>query len=279
MPRDERDRLILHPATNERVLELKHDAAIHGDPLRAFVDMCLRPASNAQATLESHQLHSWFGAFCQQHGYQGWGMSKFVNHLKIILPNHYVSRRRATASVDANRGMIRAHWSSISDLAGVFVLAEQQPEFSNGYQGKCESSEPQWCCIKSRCLEGELTAFKQLTKSSPSNGSGGSPRSGTIQKVSDPDETTQNQAFQENGSGGSHGSEGEGVKHNGADENSIRVEEKVERINLSFSTPLPDPPDPKSLLTLVITQIRDLIMGMAIRLICLIRLEVWNQQK
>jgi len=247
MPRDERDRLILHPSTNERVLDLKHDAAIHGDPVRAFVDMCLRPASNAQATLESHQLHSCFGAFCQQHGYQGWGMSKFVNHLRTILPNHYVSRRRATASVDANRGMIPAHWSSISDLAGVFVdLAEQQPEFSNSYQGKCESREPQWCCIKSKCFEGGLTAFKQLTKSPPSNGSGGSPGSGTTQKVGDPCETTQNQAFQENGSGGSLGSGGEGVKHNAADEGSIRVEEKVERINSNSSAPLPDPPDPKS---------------------------------
>lgn len=247
MPRDERDRLILHPSTNERVLNLKHDAAIHGDPVRAFVDMCLRPASNAQATLESHQLHSWFGAFCQQHGYQGWGMSKFINHLKTILPNHYVSRRRASVSVDANRGIIPAHWSSISDLAEVFVdLADQQTENSNDYyQGKSESREPQWCCIKSKCQEGGLTTFKQLTKSPPSNGSGGSPGSGTPQKVGDPCETTQNQAFQENGSGGSPGSGGEGVKHNAADGNSTRVEKKI-GTNSSSHTPLFDLPDPKS---------------------------------
>jgi hypothetical protein len=174
-------------------------------------------------------------------------MSKFINHLKTILPNHYVSRCRATASVDANRGMIPAHWSSISDLAEVFVdLADQQTENSNDYyQGKSESREPQWCCIKSKCQEGGLTAFKQLTKSPPSNGSGGSPGSGTLQKVGDPCEITQNQVFQENVSGGSPGSGGEGVKHNAADENSTRVEGKIERINLSSHTPPSDLPDPK----------------------------------
>ena len=237
MPREDRDRLILHPSTNERVLNLKHDAAIHGDPVRAFVDMCLRPASNAEATLESHQLHSWFGAFCQQHGYQGWGMSKFANHLKTIIPSHYVARRRASATEDPERPMLPAHWNGIAKLPGVFIdIAEQQAE---AYQSQSsQTREAQWACIKSKCLEGGLMALK--------NGSPGSPGSVTTQKVGDPPETTLDQYFQKNGSPGSPGSQGGGVEQNAIYENSTRIDEKVERINVTSTPPLADPADPNS---------------------------------
>jgi hypothetical protein len=245
MPREERDRIILHPSTNERVLALKQDAAIHGDPVRAFVDMCLRPAGNATATLESHQLHSWFNAFCQQHGYQGWGMSKFINHLKTILPNHYVPRRRASALEDINRAMIPAHWSGIIDLASVFVsLTLQESSVHNGSGGTLEHRESQWSCVKSMCQEGGLMAFKDATLSPPPNGSGGSASSPTTQKVTDPGETTLEQAFQKNGSLGSLGSGGGVVEINAADYNLTQIKEKQERIDLTSPTPLADLADP-----------------------------------
>ena len=245
MPREERDRLILHPSTNERVLALKQDAAIHGDPVRAFVDLCLRPAGNAHSYLESHQLHSWFGAFCQQHGYQGWGMSKFVNHLKTILPNHYVPRRRASATEDINRGMIPAHWSGIIDLAGVFIdLTKQESSSDNGTEGT-QLSEPQWTCFKSMCREGGLMAFKEPTKSPPPDGSPGSLGSPTTQKVTDPRERTQKQAFWENGSVGSPGSQGGYQPESAADENQVKHSDKsFRRIELTSPTPLSDPTDP-----------------------------------
>lgn len=245
MTREERDRLILHPSTNERVLALKQDAAIHGDPVRAFVDLCLRPASNAHPALESHQLHSWFGAFCQQHGYQGWGMSKFVNHLKTILPNQYVPRRRASATEDIDRGMIPAHWGGITDLGGVFVaLTEQESGSDNSYQST-QHRDSQWSCVKSMCQEGGLMAFKELTKSSPPNGSPGSPGSVTTQKVTDPHETTLNQASQKNGSVGSPGSHGGYQPMNAAAQNKEKISEKSEQqIKSTSSTPLADPSDP-----------------------------------
>jgi hypothetical protein len=207
MPREERDRLILHPSTNERVQLLKQDAAIHGDPVRAFVDLCLRPGDAGET--HSHSLHSWFAAFAQTHGYQSWGMTKFVNHLKTILPNHYVPRRRATGS--KNREMIPAHWVNIQPIPEAFVdISERgagQGDYPrDAYQDMDTRSEPTWKCIKSECREGGLVAFLEFK-----SGSATSVGSATPLDVADPKNSTHYQAFQDFGSLGSAGSNRGGV--------------------------------------------------------------------
>ena len=160
-------------------------------------------------------------------------MSKFVNHLKTILPNHYVPRRRASATEDINRGMIPAHWSGIVDLAEVFVtLAEQESSSDNGNRGT-QHREPQWSCVKSMCQEGGLMAFKDAALSPPPNGSGGSASSRASQKVTDPVETALYQAFPKNGSLGSLGSGGGVAEGNVADEKKTRMKEKQEIIDLT----------------------------------------------
>lgn len=155
MPREERDRIVSLPSTNERVLELKQDAAISGDPIRAFVDLCLRPAENSQK-IHSHELHSKFIAFAQSHGYQSQGMSKLVNHLKTFLSAHYVPRRRGQ-----NREMISACWKNMRFGFGAFVDMSFQGGDGDG-RGNDYQPEPEWKCLKSECCEGGLLAFSEF---------------------------------------------------------------------------------------------------------------------
>lgn len=202
MPREERDQILLTPSSNERIMEAKQDAAIYGDPVRAFIDLCLRPNDSFQP-LPSHELHSLFNAFCTAHGYAHWGMTKLINHLKTIIPNHYVSRRRARVRKDPNRGMIPAFWGDIEVLKGAFNKVD-----SNG--------EQVWRCVKSGCMEGGLIAFKEWGESDspddppptpppggnsprPNNGSptgDGSAISTNGSLVADPSESTHYQALQ-----------------------------------------------------------------------------------
>jgi hypothetical protein len=255
MDRQERDRYLLQPSTNEQILNLKHDAAVHGDPVRSFVDLCLRPTSEPNATVENHQLHSWFGAFCQQHGYPRWGMNKFINHLKTILPHHYVARRRAEASVDPQRRMIPAHWRGIAGLAGVFMNVAQTAN-SSDYSQRYSSGqhlEPQWDCVKSKCCEGGLMAFQS------NDGRDGSPPKvdGSILDSTnglspDPNETTLLQEFQSSGSGRSPRSGLLGPISNEVTEfepEKLNLENKqdveIAIMSLISSTPLLDLSDPK----------------------------------
>lgn len=240
MPREQRDRLILHPSTNERVQLLKQDAAIHGDPVKAFVDLCLRPSDTLET--HSHELHSWFAAFAQTHGYQGWGMTKFVNHLKTILPNHYVPRRRATSSL--NREMIPAHWVNIQPIPEAFVdISEKgagQGDYPrSGSQGMDTRSEPTWKCIKSECCEGGLVAFLEFKSGSAT--SVGSDGKATPLDVADPKNSTQSQAFQDFGSLGSPGSDRGGVYF----ESKIELSPTATTINSGVApSPMADPSDP-----------------------------------
>ena len=241
MPREERDRLILHPSSNERVQLLKQDAAIHGDPVRAFVDLCLRPG-DALGETHSHSLHSWFAAFAQTHGYQSWGMTKFVNHLKTILPNHYVSRRRAPSS--KNREMIPAHWVNIQPIPEAFVdISERgagQGDYPrDGYQDMDTVIEPTWKCIKSECREGGLVAFLEFKSGSATRV--GSAGKAIPPKVADPKNSTHYQAFQDFGSLGSAGSDRGGVCFN----SQIKLSPTATVVNSGVAPePVADPSDP-----------------------------------
>ena len=241
MSREDRDRIIMNAAaTNERIQDHKHEAAIYGDPVRGFIDLCLRPSPVPGARLESHELHTWFTAFCKKSGYQPWGFSKFIAHLKTVLPSHYIGRRRLTAIEDPNRPLLAAYWSAISALPGVFI--------DTGNQGDCSNIEPDWICIKSKCQEGGLSLFKELTQNGSATSSGSVTLSGQ-EKVTDLHETTVNQGFQKNGSVGSVRS-GEGVGSDQVDFVSAPKSEGRKELEgetkLSSPPPLPDLPDPGS---------------------------------
>lgn len=162
MPRVQRDALLIKPSTNNRIRLAKLDAATYGDPVRSFIDLCLRP-TDSTSNLQNHELHSWFIAYCKAHGYSdNRGMSKFIAHLKTVLPQHHVARHRKDGSLKA------AYWTHMTLLPGVMVDASQADEASNGYQGKPNQQhpEPDWRCAKFLCSEGGLLAFEEWSDQS-----------------------------------------------------------------------------------------------------------------
>jgi hypothetical protein len=157
MPKEERDALLLQPSKNSRIRLAKLDAATYGDPVRSFIDLCFRPSDSA-SQIQNHELHSWFIAYCKAHGYSdNRGMSKFIAHLKTVIPQHHVPRHRKDGSLNA------AHWTHMALLPGVMVDVSLADDASNGYQGKPKQQhpEPEWRCAKFRCSEGGLLAFEE----------------------------------------------------------------------------------------------------------------------
>ncbi|MEG4407028.1 toprim domain-containing protein [Microcoleus sp. MON2_D5] len=157
MPRSERDAILLQPSKNNRIRLAKLDAATYGDPVRSFIDLCFRPSDSA-SQIQNHELHSWFIAYCKAHGYSdNRGMSKFIAHLKTVIPQHHIPRQRKDGELQP------AHWTHMTLLPGVMVDVSLAEDASNGYQGKPNQPhpEPEWRCAKFRCSEGGLLAFEE----------------------------------------------------------------------------------------------------------------------
>ncbi|MEG4997697.1 toprim domain-containing protein [Microcoleus sp. B4-D4] len=156
MPKSERDAVLLQPSKNSRIRLAKLDAATYGDPVRSFIDLCFRPTESV-SQIQNHELHSWFIAYCKAHGYSdNRGMSKFIAHLKTVIPQHHVARQRKDGELQP------AHWTHITLLPGVMVDVSLADDASNGYQGKPnQHPEPEWRCAKFRCSEGGLLAFEE----------------------------------------------------------------------------------------------------------------------
>ncbi|MCC3544137.1 MAG: hypothetical protein JGK21_28145 [Microcoleus sp. PH2017_22_RUC_O_B] len=200
MPREERDPLLLKPSKNNRIRLAKIDAATYGDPVRSFVDLCLRPSESA-SPIQNHELHSWFIAYCKAHGYSdNGGMSKFISHLKTVIPRHHLPRHRQDGE------LVAASWTRMALLPNVMVDVSEVAPASKGYQGtpNHQYSEPDWRCAKFRCLEGGLLAFEEFWSersllggltldSAPiaSNGLGGL----TVHSAASAKDTTQNQGL------------------------------------------------------------------------------------
>lgn len=159
MPREERDAILLQPSKNSRIRLAKLDAATYGDPVRSFIDLCFRP-SETTSVIQNHELHSWFIAYCKAHGYSdNRGMSKFIAHLKTVIPQHHVPRHRKDGELQP------AHWTRMALLPGVMVDVSLAEDASNGYQGKPQQHpEPEWRCAKFRCSEGGLLAFEEWSE-------------------------------------------------------------------------------------------------------------------
>lgn len=158
MPREERDALLLQPSKNSRIHLAKLDAATYGDPVRSFVDLCFRP-SESTSSIQNHELHSWFLAYCKAHGYSdNRGMNKFIGHLKTILPHNHIPRRRQ------NGELVAAYWTHMTLLPNVMIDISENLDSTNGYQGtpNHQNYEPIWRCVKFRCFEGGLLAFEEF---------------------------------------------------------------------------------------------------------------------
>ncbi len=159
MPREERDRILLSPPTNERVINLSLDSALYGDSTKSFVDLCLRPSANA-SFVPHHVLHSWYVAYCKEHGYTPMGMSKFISHLKTVLPRNFADRTWSPM-INGQRSKVPAHWEYLVPVEGAFVKSDvqMQPE---AFRTPTPAENPVWICIKSQCEEGGLMEFEDF---------------------------------------------------------------------------------------------------------------------
>jgi phage/plasmid-associated DNA primase len=201
MPRSERDAILLQPSKNNRIRLAKLDAATYGDPVRSFIDLCFRP-TESDSQIQNHELHSWFIAYCKAHGYSdNRGMSKFIAHLKTVIPQHHVPRHRRDGELQP------AHWTHMALLPGAMVDVSLAEDASNGYQGKPSQQhpEPEWRCAKFRCSEGGLLAFEEWNEQQKMGGlisdlnqpgDRGITGGDTTQSTLSSKNTTQNQGFE-----------------------------------------------------------------------------------
>lgn len=155
MPRAERDRILLSPPSSDRAKNLALEASLYGDSTKSFVDLCLRPSSSATFIPQS-RLHSWYVLYCREHGYAPLGMSKFISHLKTVLPHNF-KERSWTPTVNGKRERIQSHFTFIDYVPGVFEM--KVPE---GPPDSSQSSSEFWYCFKDKCLEGGIEEFEEF---------------------------------------------------------------------------------------------------------------------
>lgn len=160
MPREERDRILLAPPANERSQSLVRDAALYGDSTRSFVDLCLRPCVS-DAHIPSYLLHSWYVAYCQQHGYTPLSQTKFISHLKTVLPRNFVDRKWGEQK-DGKRDRIPAHWASLNIIPEAFQAYIPGVGNTSYVDPASVRDDTEWKCIKSRCIEGGLYEFEDF---------------------------------------------------------------------------------------------------------------------
>ena len=159
MPKEERDRILLSPPTNERIINISLDSALFGDSTKSFVDLCLRPSTTANS-VPHHQLHDWYVAYCKQHGYSALGMSRFISHLKTVLPRNFADRGW-TPMINGQRSRLPARWQYLVAVEGAFVKYDPQME-AEAFRPPSPSQNPLWTCIKSKCEEGGLSEFEDF---------------------------------------------------------------------------------------------------------------------
>jgi len=160
MPREQRDRILLSEPENERVVNLRLDAALYGDSTKSFVDNCLRPTLEP-GFMPHHLLHSIYTAYCKEHGYTPLGMSKFISHLRTVLPHNFVERRWSPMS-NGKRDRVPAHWEYVTTVPGAFVSLTQNDGWSGSSENAPPPTDPVWVCRKSKCEEGGLMEFSDF---------------------------------------------------------------------------------------------------------------------
>lgn len=90
-------------------------------------------------------------------------MSKFIPHLKTVLPKQRVERH--WVNVNGKRKMMPASWKQITPVVGAFVDINNLATESNNCHTPQNTSDLTWKCIKSKCIEGGLAAFAEFNYS------------------------------------------------------------------------------------------------------------------
>jgi hypothetical protein len=100
-------------------------------------------------------------------------MTKFISHLKTVLPNNFVQRRWGSMS-NGKRNRVPAHWEYVTTVPGAFVSISHQEGFRNSSENAPPPTDPIWVCRKSKCEEGGLMEFADFwNPPSPPDDDGG----------------------------------------------------------------------------------------------------------
>jgi len=149
--REERIKILNNPP--ESSTSVGSDAAMAGDSLKTFVNMCLRP-SDTDEEMPQNDLIDMYKEFCLAYGFGKMGLNTFVNRLKSILPKHRIDRKPMYDPDTKTTIQIPAKW----------VKMEFVP---NTCQGSMQDGKRTVVFNKTPCEEGGLHAFEQFDKPSP----------------------------------------------------------------------------------------------------------------
>jgi hypothetical protein len=87
-------------------------------------------------------------------------MSKFISHLKTVLPRNFADRTW-TPMIDGQRTKVPAHWEYLVSVEDAFVKSDVQMQ-SEAFRPPTPADNPLWICIKSQCEEGGLMEFEDF---------------------------------------------------------------------------------------------------------------------
>uniref|UniRef100_A0A0C1QLE4 Bacteriophage/plasmid primase P4 C-terminal domain-containing protein n=1 Tax=Tolypothrix bouteillei VB521301 TaxID=1479485 RepID=A0A0C1QLE4_9CYAN len=150
MPREERDNLIINSESLfKKIKAQKEEQSLYSDSIKSFVDQCLLPSELETATLKNSDLYDCYAVFCKANGFGLQSSTKFVAHLRQVLPFNHTPR-------------------SCSKIKGAVIWTPAQfknLQFRPGAFTKVDSSmggSPIWACDKTKLDEGGLNLIKEF---------------------------------------------------------------------------------------------------------------------
>jgi len=95
MDKEERDNLLKNSAqSSDSARAIAREVAKAGDPVKEFVDMCLRPAETVQDEMETTYAYNLYRQFAEKCGYSTLSISSFRNRLRKVLGEDLFEERR-----------------------------------------------------------------------------------------------------------------------------------------------------------------------------------------
>lgn len=157
MDKQERDRLLFDSSLwSESNQQTQLDQDIYSDSVRAFIDLCCRPSQDASDEIDNNLIFEYYQQFCKVSGFRPYARSKFISHLKGVIPECRVENKRTR--INGKQVRLKPKWINLKILEGLF----RKDDFGSNV-----------ACDQHKLLEGGLLEFKHFfqqdaTKTAPS---------------------------------------------------------------------------------------------------------------
>lgn len=256
MDKDERKAMLMAPGeANERVANLQNETALMGDPIKAFVDHCLRPSEDS-SQYSSVELYEYFCLYADAFGYARSGEKTFAGHLRTVIPYHYKPRRRMTTKDEGYepgaRQYVAPHWTNLA-------IEPETMRALLDLKDPCKTKPAP--LNKSNLREGGLYEFMEWCPSGSEGGGHGSEGSVGASEPKKIPETPENTRGLDNGSDGSDGSQGFSyIRENPELQKEVNLVDPVEKIYKGY--PLPSEPSEPNPETLTVPEFAVVQMGL-----------------